>query len=98
MAKTKEFSEKADIYDSEYSRDKYFEYSKISSDYLAEGHYYMNRIDSIKLHFVPEVIGWQMTHSFRAKNLGGNFGLYRYLFVMDKKLTKVIMSKDLSKE
>lgn len=98
LAKTKEYSEKADIYNFDYSSSEYMEYNKMSSDYLNRAHYYMGKTDSIKLHFIPQVIGWKMTHSFRAKNLGGNFKLGQYEFYFDKGITKVIKSVDLSEE
>jgi hypothetical protein len=94
----KEYDDKADIYHIDYSNSTYLMYSKIANDYLALAKLYNEKADSIRLHFVPEVIGWQMTHSFRAKSLGGNFGIHQYLFVMNKDLTKVIKSIDLSEE
>jgi hypothetical protein len=98
LTSSKEYSDKAEIYDSDYSRDKYWEYTKISNQFLDSAKLYINKVDSIKLHFVSKEIGWQMTHSFRAKSLGGNLGIHRYLFILDKDLSKVIKSVDQSAE
>lgn len=74
-----EYNDKADIYDNSYSRDEYWYYSRLSSEALNSAKKYLEKIDSIKLHFKPTVIGWQMAHTFRAKNLGGNLGIHHYL-------------------
>jgi hypothetical protein len=94
----KEYNDKADIYDSDYSRDKYWVYRKMATELLDSAKYYSDKVQTIKLHFVPETIGWQMTHSFRAKSLGGNLGIHHYLFVLNKDLSKVIKSVDQSAE
>lgn len=91
-----EYKSKAEIYDSEYTRDKYNEYSKISRALLDSARVILDKVDSIKLHFVSKTIGWQMTHTFRANSLGGNLGIHNYLFTLNPELTKVIRSEDLS--
>jgi hypothetical protein len=90
-----EYSSKANIYDSDYSRDKYYEYSKISRALLDSAEVYSRKIEYIKTHFLSKRIGWQMTHTFRANSLGGNLGIHKYLFTLDPELTKVIKSEDL---
>jgi len=93
-----EYENKEEIYDNEYSREKYWEYSKLHLEALNQGKKCLEKIDSIKLHFVPQVIGWKMVHTFRAKNLGGNLGLHHYLFCVDKEYSKVIKTVDLDNE
>lgn len=55
------------------------------------------RIDSlfqadIEAHqsFIPEFIGFEMTHKFRGKNAFGGLILNEYVFLFDKDFTKVI--------
>jgi hypothetical protein len=93
-----EYNDKADIYDSDYSRDKYYLYSRLSSEELNNAKKYLEKVDSIKLHFDPVNIGWQMSHSFRAKSLGGNLGIHHYIFIVDKEYKKVIKTIDLDKD
>jgi len=96
LTKSKEYSIKADIYDSEYSRDEYWKYEKVSMSLLDSAKVYLDKVESIKLHFVSKPIGWQMTHTFRANSLGGNLGIHNYIFTINQELTKVIKSEDLS--
>ena len=98
LKKSKEFSDKADIYDSEYSRDEYYKYRNASHQLLDSAKYYVDKVQSMKSHFVSKPIGWQMTHTFRANSLGGNLGIHTYLFTFNQEITKVIKSKDLSTE
>jgi hypothetical protein len=93
-----EYKNKEEIYDNEYSREKYLEYSKLHFEALGQTKRCLEKIDSIKLHFVPQVIGWKMIHTFRAKSLGGNLGLHHYLFYVDKEYRKVIKTVDLDNE
>ena len=93
-----EYNDKADIYDNDYSREKYRQYSSLSSEALYNAKKYMEKVDSIKLHFDPKIIGWQMTHTFRAKSLGGNLGIHHYIYIVDKEYKKVLKTIDLDKE
>ena len=98
LATSNEYSSKAEIYYSEYTIDKYRAYVQVSSQFLDSAKLYLAKVDSIKLHFVSKPIGWQITHTFRAKNLMGGLGLHTYLFTLNQELTKVIKSQDLSTE
>jgi len=93
-----EYNDKSDIYDNDFSRDKYLYYNRLSYEALSNAKKYLGKVDSIKLHFAPKVIGWQMTHTFRAKSLGGNLGIHHYNFIVDKEYKKVIKTIDLDKE
>ncbi len=48
--------------------------------------------------YKPQFIGWKMQHSFRAKNLAGNFGINHFLFYLNPELTKVIQTSDISEK
>jgi hypothetical protein len=96
LSKAQENSNTADIYDNEYSRTQYWRYMNLSRALLDSARSILNKVDSIKLHFVSKTIGWQMTHTFRANSLGGNLGIHNYLFTMNPELSKVIKSEDLS--
>ena len=93
-----EYRDKADIYDSEYSRDKYWIYSAMATRYLDSAKANMDKINYIKLHFVSEVNGWKITHSYRAKSLGGNLGIHHYTFYLDKELKRVTKTVDVSEK
>jgi len=95
---SQKFNDEAEIYGSEFSRDSYLRYRKMSSNALDSASAYMKKIDSIKLHFVPQPIGWKMKHTFRAKNLGGNFGITNYEFYFNDATSTVIKAVDLSEE
>jgi hypothetical protein len=94
----REYNDKADMYDSDYSRDKYWEYSELSRSTLDSSQKYIDKAKSMELHFVPKVSGWKMAHSFRARTLEGNYKLDQYEFYFDKGITKVIKSVDLSEQ
>ncbi|MBQ7342172.1 MAG: hypothetical protein IJW42_02820 [Alistipes sp.] len=47
-------------------------------------------IKNKSINFESEFIGWEVNHSFRCKNRGGNFSLGNYLFIIDKNFTKII--------
>lgn len=40
--------------------------------------------------FVPEFIGWKLTHKFRAKNAYNATILYEYVFKFDKNITSIL--------
>jgi hypothetical protein len=90
--------ETADSYEYGYSKDLYWRYTEQAKIALDSASAYMGKVDSIKLHFAPEAIGWKMKHTLRAKTLGGNFGLNQYEFYLDKECKKVSKTVDLSKE
>ena len=52
---------------------------------------YQTFLDSVRSEFSPEVIGWQMLHSYRAKNDAGKFEIHHDLLVLDNELSKVTM-------
>lgn len=65
---------------------------------LDSTNYYKPKMEEIELNFKPEFKGWEMEHSFRANNAGGNkvIGHYRYYF--DKDITKIVNSEDASEK
>lgn len=92
------FLDKAKIYDYDTSSPLYLKNYRAFLDNLDSSKVYDEKIESFKIHFVPEVIGWKMQHSFRGKNLGGNFGIAYYEFYLDKECKKVIKTVDLTGE
>jgi hypothetical protein len=93
---TKEEIDKAEIYNSDYTRYKSVSYAKVAEKFLDTAKIYIHKQDSIRLHFVSEPIGWQITHTFRAKNQLGGLAIHTYLFTLNQELTKVIKSEDLT--
>lgn len=65
-------------------------FTDLANAALDSGKIYKSRYEKIRADFTPDTIGWQMDHSFRAKNLLGNFRLEQYTFFFDKKLTTVV--------
>ena len=51
---------------------------------------YMLFIKNKSIGFEEQFIGWEVQHSFRCKNRGGNFTLGDYMFVIDEKFTQII--------
>jgi len=98
LNKSSEYLDKADIYDYDKSSTIYLIYFRGGSAYLDSAKIYQEKIETFKRNFVPEVIGWKMQHTLRAKSLGGNFGLNQYEFYLDKECKKVIKTVDLSEE
>lgn len=52
--------------------------------------------DSLKENYVPKFIGWTMNHSFRSNNAMGNKTIGHFRFFLDKDLSKILESKDIS--
>lgn len=69
-----------------------------SQYYLDSVIYYEPLLAEAAKSFIPEFKGWEMRHSFRANNAGGNkvIGHYRYYF--DKDITKIVDSEDASEK
>ncbi len=59
---------------------------------------YAGKMQAFKDSYRPRFIGWSMTHTYRAKNLGGNYRLANESFYFDKDLSKVVGSIDKSDE
>lgn len=52
-------------------------------------------IDSISKNFVPEFIGYAMTHKYRAKNRAGNMGLGATRYTFDKDVLAITNRENL---
>lgn len=51
-------------------------------------------IDSLKKSFVPQQVGWRMTHTFRSNNAMGAKTLGTIMFFFDMDINKVIEYKE----
>ncbi len=98
ITKCMEYKEKYELYDFDVLSKDFTMYFDLSGIYLDSAEYIDEKIKTFEASFVPERIGWQMTHSFRAKSKDGNFTLNKYLFIFDKNMTRVIKAVDLSEE
>jgi len=87
----------ASMYES-FSNPVFKKYITTADAQLDSSKIYQNMANDIKKSFVPELIGWKITHSFRAKNSFGALVLNHYEFFLDKEMTKVLYSNDLSDE
>lgn len=64
-------------------------------DYLDSAGIYKRKLDSLEAAFVPEHIGWQITHTYRAKNLNGAYRLAKDIFYFSMDLDSVMGTEDL---
>lgn len=55
---------------------------------------YTDSIRNASVGFKPEFCGWRVKHRFRCKTKGGNFDLGDYVYIVDKKVTKIIYKED----
>ena len=58
----------------------------------------LKEIDSVKSHFKPNFIGYQMTHQFRGSNAFGGKIIGMMAFYFDKEITTVIDVVDLNEK
>ena len=58
----------------------------------------LKEIDSVRLHFEPKFIGYQMTHQFRGANAFGGKIIGMMTFYFDKEITTVIDVVDLNEK
>lgn len=58
-------------------------------------HYYQICI-KLKELFIPEFIGFNITHTFRTNNSSGNKVIAHYKYYFDKDITKIIKEEDIS--
>lgn len=63
---------------------------------IQESKEYIEFCDSIESAFIPEFIGWQMQHSFRANNASGNKVISHVSYIFDHDITRIIDSERLS--
>ena len=56
---------------------------------------YTDSIRNASVGFKPEFCGWRVKHRFRCKTKGGNFDLGDYIYIVDKRVTKIIYKEDL---
>ncbi|GAD04515.1 hypothetical protein HQ45_06790 [Porphyromonas crevioricanis] len=60
--------------------------------------FHIRRCEELDSLFTPEFIGWQITHSFRAKNASGNKIIAHRIFYFDKDLTRIVKDEDNSEK
>jgi hypothetical protein len=98
-AEVKKAQSMLDIYSGSYLfRDKFNYYmaiakenlNKMTQDTLLEANFQRD--------FKPQFIGWQIEHSFRAKNLAGNLGIHHYQYYLDSAIMRVTKSVDISED
>jgi len=91
--------EEAKIYaGSYYTRDEAEYHSRLAKFDLAKMIGAQARMDSLKKTFVPIVTGWKMEHSYRAKSLGGNFGIHHYMYYFDPGLSTILKYEDVGEK
>jgi hypothetical protein len=98
ITKCQEYKAKYELYSFDVLGKDFSKYFELSGVYLDSADLIDEKIKTFETGFVPQRIGWQMTHTFRAKNKDGNFALNKYLFIFDKNMTRVIKAADLSEE
>jgi hypothetical protein len=96
ITKCLEYKEKYELYDFDVLSKDFTMYFDLSGVYLDSAEYIDEKIKTFETNFTPERIGWQMTHSFRAKTSAGNLKLNKYLFIFDNGISRVIKAVDLA--
>lgn len=79
-------------YDLEYRNSKQFIEDllmAIVSEFYKEK-VYLKKLDSIKVNFNPQFIGYKITHTYRAKNLNGAYKLSEETFFLDKSIEHIL--------
>lgn len=51
---------------------------------------YADSVRILESSFVPEFLGFNLSHKFRAKNEDGILTIYNYLFCFDKDITEIL--------
>lgn len=91
--------EEAKIYaGSYYTRDEAEYHNRLAKIDLVRMIGVQTRMDSLKRTFVPIVTGWKMEHSYRAKSLGGNFGIHHYMYYFDPGLSTILKYEDVGEK
>ena len=49
----------------------------------------IDKIDSLRLNYVPEFVGWKMYHSYRINNVDGNSIISHFDYYFDPEVTKI---------
>lgn len=98
IAKCQEYKEKYTLYEFDVLGKDFTMYFDLSGIYLDSAEFIDEKIKTFEANFVPERIGWQMNHSFRAKTSSGNLRINKYLFIFDNNITRVTKAVDLSEE
>jgi hypothetical protein len=96
IKKCQEYQKKYQLYDFDVMGKDFQMYFDLSGLYLDSAEYIDKMITDFEAGFVPERIGWQMTHSFRAKTSDGNLRLNKYLFIFDNEVNRITQTADLS--
>lgn len=60
--------------------------------------FYKSKYDSIESIFTPEHIGWEIDHTYRAKNLNGAYRLTTTRYYFNLELDSVLYSSDEKEE
>lgn len=66
------------------------EYAREGKILFDSAMFYVNKAAKIDSSFVPEFVGWGMTHTFRANNKFGNKVIAHRKYYFDKDFTKII--------
>lgn len=76
---------------------KQIEYARDGKALLDSAMYYLKIAEKIDSTFVPEFVGWEMTHTFRANNANGNKVIAHRKFYFDKEISRIIGEENLDK-
>lgn len=92
----KEMNQDMDIYGSLWSSYRLEQETRKFKRLRIEFQYNQYLSDSISNAFRQQFKGWQMKHSFRAKNLAGNVGIQHRLYQFDSSLMRITGQEDIS--
>lgn len=73
-------------------------YARWAKSLLDSATYYLNIVKRIDSTFVPEFVGWNITHTFRANNASGNKIIVHRKYNFDKDITQIVKDENLDEE
>lgn len=75
--------------------EKQIKYAQDGKALLDSAMYYLKIAEKIDSTFVPEFVGWEMTHTFRANNANGNKVIAHRKYYFDKEMTRIVDEENL---
>ena len=96
VKKCQEYQKLYQLYDFDVTGKDFQMYFDLSGVYLDSAEYIDKQIQEFEAGFIPERIGWQMSHSFRARTADGNMKIHRNLYIFDNNISRITRTLDLS--
>jgi len=82
----------------QFLREEALKYAELARRNIDSMKVYEEIANEISSRFIPEFVGWSMTHSFRANNAGGNKVIGHREYIFNKELTIILNSEDIGEK